>query len=82
MTPANPLLLHISLTLTLTLLMNKSIRILCLLTAQAISILLLSLNVFAHFSQASADILVYISSVFVGWTISELMHWDIVTGAK
>ncbi len=62
--------------------MNKSIRIMLLLTAQSISILILGLNAIAHFSQASADILVYVSSTVVGWAVAELMHWDIRTGAK
>ncbi|MGL4618711.1 MAG: hypothetical protein ACRCZS_06580 [Chroococcidiopsis sp.] len=56
--------------------MSKSIRIMCLLTAQSISILLLGLNAFAHFPQVVADVLVYVSSLFVGCTVAELMAWD------
>jgi hypothetical protein len=56
--------------------MNKSIRIMALLTAQSFSILLLGLNAFAHFPQVLADILACTASTFVGWTVAELMFWD------
>ena len=56
--------------------MNKSTRIMLLLTAQSISILVLAVNALSPFPQVLTELLVYISSSFVGCTVAELMSWD------